>query len=289
MRNFGVVIPCAESRIENLIMCLDHIFDLDMQPKAVVVVCDGFETKHAEEKVKARKNLHFVYNEKHIAGTDTEQPKNRGVRFIDSILNKQLENPINYIWFLDSDIIVDYDCLTFYNLALKSEPNRILIGPYEWLPEGKRKIDKSLYNDPRTQMFKDFDYDYTSVGEINFALANFGGNIVYPLEEFKRVGGFWNELSAGRVEDGEMGLRCAAMGVPMAVVSKARGWHLDHPVNINWKIETNAKEVPMINSRHPWIEKEGIILVEKDGKRFDWVNPKTGKSVNTLEIWNAYE
>ena len=288
MRNYGVVIPCAENRIENLKMCLESIFELDLLPKAVVVVCDGFPTEKVEKEIKQNKLLHFVYNEKHIPGTTTEQPKNRGVRFIDSILNKELEKPINYIWFLDSDIIVDRDCLSQYNVALKHESNRILIGPYEWLPAGTRKIDKNLFNDPRWNLFLEYDYTYTSIGEINFALANFGGNIVYPLEEFKKAGGFWNELSAGRVEDGEMGLRCASMGMTMAVVPKARGWHLDHPVNMAWKVETNAKEVPMINSRHPWVESEGIIVVEKDGKRFDWIDPATGKQVNTLEIWGRY-
>src|SRR5690606_22612890 len=133
--------------------------------------------------------------------------------------------------------------------------------------EGIREIRRDLSNDPRAEFFKEFDPTYTSVGEINFALANFGGNIVYPREEFKRVGGFWNDLSAGRCEDGEMGLRCASMGVPMCAVPNARGWHLDHPVNHQWKLDTNAVEVPMINERHPWVEEEGIIVVDEDGKR----------------------
>ena len=288
MRNYGVVIPCAETRIDNLKLCIESILELDLLPKAIVVVCDGFAKENIEKEFSDNKIIHFVYNEKHVAGTSTEQPKNRGARFIDSILNKELEEPINYVWFLDSDIIVDRDCLSQYNIALKHEPDRILIGPYEWLPEGFRQIDKSLKNDPRWALFEQYDSTYTSVGEINIALANFGGNIIYPLEEFKRAGGFWNELSAGRVEDGEMGLRCASMGIPMAVVPQARGWHLDHPINWSWKVDTNEKEVPMINSRHPWVEQEGIIVVEKDGKRFDWIDPKTGEQVNTLEIWERY-
>lgn len=289
MRNYGVVIPCAESRIENVKMCINNIFDLDLKPKAIVVVCDGFDPKNVKEEFIENDILHFVYNEKHIPSTTTEQPKNRGVRFIDSILNQELKDKINYIWFLDSDIIVDKNCLSEYDKALKYEENRILIGPYEWLPYGVRQIEHNLMNDPRWPMFQKYDYTYTADSEIEFALANFGGNIIYPLEEFKRVGGFWNELSAGRVEDGEMGLRCASMGVPMTVVPKARGWHLDHPVNMQWKLETNAKEVPKINERHHWVEEKGIIMVEKDGKRFDWVDPKTGNQVNTLEIWNRYE
>jgi hypothetical protein len=286
MNKFGVVIPCAENRLENLILCLGHIYKGTRKPTKTVVVCDGFDSIKA--KAAAEKHLlyinevvDFVTCEKHIAGSGTLQPKNFGAAH----LEKNYKD-INYYWFIDSDIIVEHTTLLNYNAALNylDEP-RILIGPYEWLPKGNRGISPHIKNDPRWDMFSQYGPSYASVGEIHFALANFGGNIIYPKDAFTKVGGFWDDLSAGRVEDGEMGLRCASMGIPMSVVSSARAYHLWHPVNHQWKIDTNAKEVPMINERHPWVENEGMIVVEKDGKRFDWVDPNTGEQVNTLDIW----
>jgi GT2 family glycosyltransferase len=286
----AVIIPTAENRIENLIQNLDHLENQTVKVPLVVIVCDGpFSHKvidaispweFYESNIETIKILEAP---KHVAGSGTLQPKNYGAAFVD-----RHYNDITHLWFLDSDIIVEKSALEAYIEAhfIEVGIDRILIGPYEWLPANERKINPDIHNDPRTQMFEDYNIEYTSVGEINFALANFGGNIVYPLEAFKRVGGFWDDLSAGRVEDGEMGLRCASMGIPMAVVPDARGYHLHHSVNHSWKVKTNKKEVPMINQRHPWVQQEGLIVVEKDGKRFDWINPDTGESVNTLEIWN---
>ena len=287
--NVGVVIPCGENRIENVVECVKHLKKQTIKPYVVAIVCDGFD---GDTVIKALTSKNLWNNNnfaiaslsapKHVAGSGTLQPKNYGAAWID----RRFGGEVNNLWFLDSDIIVEKFALEAYKKAYSINQNRILIGPYEWLPSGIRKIKPELHNDPRTQMFQDYDTNYTSVGEIHFALANFGGNIIYPLKDFKAVGGFWDDLSAGRVEDGEMGLRCASMGIPMAVVPNARGYHLDHPVNHQWKLDTNEKEVPMINKRHPWIQNEGIIMVEKDGKRFDWINSKTGESINTNEIWN---
>jgi len=289
----AVVIPCGENRLENLVECVRHLSNQTRQIDNLVIVCDGFASHKAIDSLiianlwlsnhneSSVNKIKIIESPKHVGGSGTLQPKNYGAAFV---TNNYPD--IDYLWFVDSDIIVEETTLESYQAANQLDENRILIGPYEWLPSGVRKLSPEIKNDPRWGMFEEYGSSYTSVGEIHYALANFGGNIMYPVKEFTRVGGFWDELSAGRAEDGEMGLRCASMGIPMAVVPDARGYHLDHPVNHQWKIDTNAVEVPMINERHPWVQDEGIIVVDKDGKRFDWVNPETGKSVNTLEIWN---
>jgi GT2 family glycosyltransferase len=289
----GVVIPCGENRLENLVETIKHLRNQTEHVPLAVVVCDGFDSNKAIEALKSSDvwelsdsslgRLVIIESPKHIASSGTLQPKNYGAAWIDNNVKW-----ITHYWFIDSDVIMTPETTSAYRQAaeLDGDERRILIGRYEWLPKGKREIDVTINNDYRKDMFDKYDIDHTSVGEIHFALANFGGNIIYPADAFKRVGGFWDDLSAGRVEDGEMGLRCASMGIPMTVVPGARGFHLDHPVNMKWKQETNKKEVPMINKKHPWVQNEGLIVVDKDGKRFDWVNPKTGKSVNTLEIWN---
>jgi len=287
----AVVIPCAGNRLENLKEVLKSLMNQTLKPEIIVVECDGFDESEAcnfcEEELihllqHGVKSL-VTHNEKHVPYHDTVQPKNAGVLDLEKI-----SFDYNAVWFVDSDIIMDPTTLESYKEAWDYEPNRILIGPYEWLPPGHRVLSPELRNDPRTQMFYDYDYTYTSVGELNFALANFGGNIIYPRQEFIDVGGFWNDLSAGRVEDGEMGLRCQLMKIPMCVVPKARGYHLAHEINTEWVCATNDAEVPRLNERHPWVQNEGLEIVEEDGKRFNWINPETGESVNTLEIWNLY-
>lgn len=288
----SIVIPCGENRLDNLRLVLSHIAEQTVEPKEVIVVCDGFDPKIASthtikessEILSKGIQVIFTHNPKHVPGSGTIQPKNAGAWKLDEI-----DSPSNAILFIDSDIILSPFAMKYYRQAWEHEPDRILIGPYEWLPENVRVPVEYLHNDPRGTFFEDYDYEYTSVGEINFALANFGGNILYPRKEFKAIGGFWDELSAGRVEDGEMGLRCCAVGIPMAAVPKARGWHLDHPVNHQWKINTNAEEVPKLNARHPWVENEGIFVSDNDGKRFEWIDPKTGIAHNTNEIWNYYD
>lgn len=284
---FGVVIPTAETRLNNLVEVVKSLArQKNGAPDAIVVVCDGFDSDKAEQYLLENLdawpvNVYFLENEKHVAGTNTMQPKNAGAKFFEENFPE-----INYYWFVDSDIIMSEDALWEYKKAEDHEPNRICIGPYEWLPAGIRHAQETLYNDPRWEMFREFTYKHTSVGELNFALANFGGNVVYPKDAFIKVGGFWNELSAGRVEDGEMGLRCASYGIPMCVVSKARGWHLDHPTNHEWKLRTNAVEVPKINERFPEVESQGIVMVDEDGKRFDFICEHCGEQLNTWYLWS---
>lgn len=294
MYKSAVIIPTMESRLENLVETIKYLSKQTKEIEVVTIVCDGFNSglvinalidsdNHNPATMNGIKKIKVLEAPKHVAGSGTLQPKNYGAAWVDRAMPE-----VTHYWFLDSDVITTPTTNAAYAnaAALDEDEPRILIGRYEWLPAGKREIVHELSNDPRNAMFRDYGPEYTSVGEINFALANFGGNIVYPAEAFRRVGGFWDDLSAGRVEDGEMGLRCASMGIPMTVVPQARGFHLDHPVNHQHKLEVNKKEVPMINARHPWVEDEGLIVVEEDGKRFDWINPDTGEQVNTLEIWN---
>ncbi len=246
-------------------------------PEAAIIVCDGFTLP--ESFAESFRNLDFlsISIRKHSPGF--EQPRNVGVR--------SLPSTCNHVWFLDSDCLPIPRCLEFYREAFEYTPafDRILIGPYHWMPKGHRKIDTKIVNDPRMDLFKEFDYDSIFCFKLNIALACFSGNIVYPINEFKRVGGFWNELHMGRCEDGELGIRSSAMGVPMSVVPKAVAYHMGHDVNSAVVYKKNKRDVPMINERHPYIQQEGLIVVDRDGKRFD-VKCGCGEQMNTLEIWS---
>jgi glycosyltransferase involved in cell wall biosynthesis len=289
----SIVIPCGENRLDNLKLVIKSILEQEFKPLEVIVVCDGFDKKKAQLAIDNPDpwfgtSIFCIEIPKHqpsyASDSDTIQPKNAGAWYLDEI-----ESRSNCILFLDSDIILGPETMLAYKEAWDYKNNRIMIGPYDWLGEGVRKFTPEFHNEIRHSFFEDYDYTYTSVGEINFAMANFGGNIVYPRNDFRSIGGFWDDLSAGRVEDGEMGLRCASVGIPMCAVPKARAQHLEHPVNHQWKIDTNAIEVPMLDERHPWVHNHGVFVADNDGKRFEWIDPDTGIAHNTNEIWNYYD
>jgi hypothetical protein len=214
-----------------------------------------------------------------------EQPRNRGVRKVEQ-LNGEVapESRIDTVWFLDSDILVAPEALAAFDEAM-GDAKRILVGPYDWLPAGLREPAPELKNDPRWVSFDEHDRHKVLVDDLSAGLACFSGNLVWPIDEFTRIGGFWNALHHGRCEDGELGLRAVACGVPISFVAAARGWHLDHPINFDLTIQRNERDVPMLNERHPWVQGEGLFVVEEDGKRFN-VRCACGWEGNTAEIWN---
>jgi hypothetical protein len=171
-----------------------------------------------------------------------------------------------------------------------------MIGPYDWLPKNGGGYP-DLRNDQRWDSFDEHGPEEVFQlgrdgrdlrGMVGFGLACFSGNLVWPIEEFRQVGGFHPEMHHGRCEDGELGLRAVSQGIAVSMVRKARGWHLWHQVNEEWVLETNKVDVPIINRLHPWVENEGLVMTAKDGIRFDFRCEKCGARKNTGEYWIHY-
>lgn len=280
--NVAVVIPVGRGRQDNLKLCLAYLAAQTSPPDGAVLVCDG-----EEARVEAPTEMPFpvavTVAVKHEPGR--EQPRNLGVR-----LAEQMSEDFTHAWFLDSDVIVAEDALEKYHQAMSVEPEpRILVGPYEWMGPGVREPQYDLHTDPRQPSFQDA-YPWKIYREdLSAGLACFSGNLVWPIDKFKKVGGFWNELHHGRCEDGELGLRAVAMGVPISFVPEARGWHLYHDINYQWVIGANTRDVPMLNARHPWVEGEGLLVVEEDGRRFNARCAVCGEEFNSMLIWEHQE
>ena len=319
----GVVIPVAGGRLENLTHCLESINELDEQPEAIILVGDGVDGAEAADAALFRternrrcREAASVLIAKHEPGM--EQPRNVGVRAL-LVVNHRNEvmhqrAPMTHVWFLDSDIIVERGAYVALREAGEIDEERILVAPYDWMPEGAREPMADLYNDPRWPSFRAHPPADTLRGDLSAGLACFSGNLVWPIRQFTRVGGFWAELHHGRCEDGELGLRAVACGVPISFVAAARGWHQGHPVDRKAIAERNARDVPMLNRRHPWVEgmcrcghkaadhdPNGaracmacdcthldkvveLFVVEEDGRRFN-CRCHCGWEGNTAEIW----
>jgi hypothetical protein len=285
MRPF-VVIPVGADRHENVAQVLECLWRQEgIDVELVVVVQDG-----PMEDVPLHEGLPMirVRAPKHEPGL--EQPRNIGVRAGMEWLGSSSLAP-DYVIFLDSDILVAEDWLRSYYDAWAStftpaDIDRILIGPYVWMAPGEREIGgKVMLAEQRQAMFDTYGPEHTFRGDLSAGLACFSGNLAWPLKEFVRVGGFWSELHHGRCEDGELGARAVAMGVPIGLAAGAKGWHMDHPRNHSETLRRNARDVPMLDARHPWIQGHGVFMVDRDGKAFDVECPVCECQVPTIEWW----
>jgi GT2 family glycosyltransferase len=311
--------------VENLTLVMESVLKQTIKPKVIVIVYDGPDV---EELAETRFSLPViaVKTRKHEPGM--EQPRNLGAR-VATEWAAQEGIELSHVWFLDSDCIATVSAMAYYEQAAAlAGPNVILVGPYDWLPPGQREPDPDLRNDPegvpppgRWGSFDTHEPGQVVREDLSAGLACFSGNLVWPVGEFERVGGFWNELHHGRCEDGELGLRAVAMGVGITFVRGARAWHLWHERNMEWVLRTNEIDVPKLNERHPWIEgrckcgheqhqhaeeetpvekrryhgpcvececelfEKVLFVVEEDGKRFN-VRCSCGWSGNTALIWN---
>lgn len=281
MSNVGVVIPVGPGREENLRMTLGSLAEQTIQPAVILLVFDGPEATISTADLPRRTELHFITTDrKHEPGL--EQPRNVGVR--------TLPDKCKDVWFIDSDIVLrpDAHAQLLHTRTISGE-DCIIIAPYDWLPEHLRDFTwdgvAGMHNDPRWPSFEEYPADYVSRGKLNDGLACFSGNLMWSRAEFERVGGFWNEIHHGRCEDGELGLRAVAEGVPIAFCREARGFHLAHPINTQLAMQRNARDVPMLNARHPWVEQGGLVVVDKDGKRFDQRCPACQTLINTIDYW----
>jgi hypothetical protein len=303
----GVVIPVGPGRAENLYDCLQRLQVQSYPIADLVCVFDGYDafkdfsafcqdrsieewqtaprdlTSVVEQKVYTRAGQWLriasqaLVQHKHVPGK--EQPRNSGVRALDVACDA--------VWFVDSDILFEADALEQH--MARWQPGAVCMGPYDWMPPGVREPMPELQNDPRWPMFQEPRWsgpDVTlSVGELNVGLGCFSGNLIWDRREFERVGGFWSEIHHGRCEDGELGLRAVALGVPITCAPRARGWHMFHNVNHQLAVERNSRDVPMLNARHPWVQGDGLFVVDRDGKRFEERCDRCEQLVNTGEIW----
>jgi len=282
----GVVIPVGAGRLGNLVAVLKSLAIPGVDaPEHCVLVLDG---EHAAVEVMCNEELHDFFDslpfpiaeieiEKHEPGD--EQPRNIGVRELADTTD------CTHAWFLDSDVLAPFALGEFRHAHAAVDLDRVLIGPYEWMPAGARTPMADLHNDTRWPLFHEHGPEYVSRGELNVGLACYSGNLVWPIEEFTRIGGFWNELHHGRCEDGELGLRAVAEDVPISLAARARGFHIDHPVNHEEKLRRNERDVPMLDQRHPWLQGHGVFVVERDGRRFEQRCGDCGEIVNTADWW----
>lgn len=273
--NVAAVITVGTGRERNLARVLASLRAQSVSLPGIVVVFDGpGAVSDVSDYYDDHRPLLRHVAEKHEPGK--EQPRNVGAAIARDVL------AVDHVWFVDSDVVMAPAALEHY---LATGGGRILLGPYDWLAPNADPPGPLEMRDPRWADFDRLLPDTRVVEDLSAGTACFGGNLVWPLAAFYDVGGFWNDLHHGRCEDGELGVRAVAERVPISFVAGAQGWHLWHPRNHQLALERNRRDVPMLNARHPWIETEGLVMVDKDGCRFDQRCPECGELVNSIEYF----
>jgi GT2 family glycosyltransferase len=300
--SFGVVITAPAGREQNLSHVLRALAAQTVQPLAVVLVFDGTPAYAPSEPHTPTFPVEIP---KHQPGS--EQPRNVGVREL-----QRVEPECTHVAFVDSDVQLAPNALQAYTDAYDANPEpRVLVGPYDWLPAGMVGIhpDGPFFqlDDRRgSNGFADFDPDHIirgdltsldvndpeTIGTVSFLMgaggAQYGGNLVWPIDLFTGIGGFHPSMFHGRCEDGELGFRAIAHGIGVSFVREARGFHLHHSRNMEWILRANARDVPLFKTWHPWLDDYRTIATVKDGVRFTFPCPRCHEPIDTREYWTHY-
>lgn len=276
----GCAITAGPGREDNLLRTLDLVYSTAVYSISVVLDGWGESGMHMAEAL-GNEGVVVTPIGKHVPGN--EQPRN--------IAERMLDDKCDQVWFLDSDLIWDpaSDPLTAFHdayFAVDGGLDRILIGPYDWLAPGITTSGGQLeMADGRWPMFMESDPDDVFVRSLGHSLGCFGGNLVWPRRAFRAIGGFHRELNHGRCEDGELGLRACEAGIPMSVVRGANAYHVWHPRNMDWILNANSRDVPLLDEWHPWVHSQGVHPVEEDGCRFNFTCPECYEDMNTWWLW----
>lgn len=270
--DISVIIPCGNGRLQNLNFVLTSLEMQTMKNFAVIVVNDGSnDDSFSVCRAHPELDITYIHQPKHVAGSGTTQPRNRGAR---CALTK-------FVVFADSDVILHPNALEYYTEDFEENPNRIIVGMYHWLKwmrisqrDVKTRFDDiieerlpaittppdshSINRDIRSELFakqdQHFVYQFKTPQEkfqgYPVYLAMFSGNIAWNVEQFWSIGGYWDELEAGAHEDGASGIAACLAGIPISFDRRIIGGHLNHRFNVEHRRKLWEVEIPKINSKY---------------------------------------
>lgn len=190
-------------------------------------------------------------------------PRNYGV---------EISNPsFEVIVFLDSDVLLNRDALQYYYDDYKKNPDRVVIGQYNWLPRMaldretiQNNLNKIIACDmPKLPIEGGMGHIGQDVRKLSFekatspdllfdtiydGLACFGGNLMIPKAIFKKAGGYDETMRYG-IEDGDFGLTLHEHGVKFSYDVRTIGYHHWHKLSAERAQQAGA-EVKKLNEKH---------------------------------------
>lgn len=255
----SVIIPCHNRRrnVELALTAL-KVQSLPKEKFEVILIDDGSDDKTYElvDIFKDELTLKYAWIHKKIAW-NASRPRNFGAKLAEQSTEAYL--------FLDSDIVLNCEALEYYWEDYQKNKNRVVIGPYNWLPpqEVNPKDIEERFDDVVLGKLNRFHppgrighigQDVRMVSfdkgtqddlynEIFDGLACFGGNLLIPRKIFWEAGGYDEETHCG-LEDGEFGIRLWKHEVNFSFDKRCLGYHVWHatppsrfPVNLKLQID----------------------------------------------------
>lgn len=262
-----VVVP-VHNREENIRYTLWALEAQTLDPVLYeVIVVDDSSTDHtkrtAESVVRGGKMQLTVVTSPKKDTWNASVPRNYGV---------QISNPsFEAVVFVDSDVLLNRDALQYYYDDFKRNPDRVVIGAYDWLPRmaltrevihddfnrvircdlPKLPIEGSygyLGHDMRMASFEKATSADMTFDTIFDALACFGGNLMMSKKIFNKCGGYDETMKYG-IEDGDFGLTLHEHGVKFSYDIRTIGYHHWHKLSSE-RAQQAGEEVKKLNIKH---------------------------------------
>lgn len=236
----SVVIP-SRNRVANLVPVLTALNEQTVdRSEYEIIVSDDNSTDETQSVINSFKGsgvFKYVFNNFKPHSWNASVPRNLAALIADP--------DTKAFYFVDSDVIVPNTAIKNILDDLEQNPNRVIIGPYDFYRQGNESI---AVPDVRNLTFQEKPTQ-TTHNSISDGLACFGGNLVIPKDIFWSVKGFSVDTHIG-LEDGDMGLKLWKKGTQFSYDERLRGKHLWHETPPDRFPPDMAQHINKLNQKH---------------------------------------
>ncbi len=237
----SVVIP-SRNRCDNLMNVVEALNQqtLSKEEYEVIVVDDNSKdgTKEVIENYRDILRLKYIF-------TNIPKPHTWNASVIRNLGAVAADPSTQAYYFVDSDVILPPDALANVVNDLETNPNRVIIGPYDFYAQDNQTIKVP---DVRNLKFEETTIDQT-FDTIHDGLACFGGNLIIPKDIFWSVKGFSSDTHIG-LEDGDMGIKLWKKHTNFSYDKRLRGRHQWHETPPDRFPPDMAQYVNALNQKH---------------------------------------
>ncbi len=239
----SVIIP-SRNRVTNLLNTVHALMNqtLDKAEYEIIISDDNsnddtFTEAYFDHRDEAGLHLKYVNNNTKPHSWNASVPRNLGALIADQTTT--------HFVFVDSDVILPPHALATYLEDITINPNRVIIGPYNFYKKGNEDI---AVQDVRKAKFDQVNVEDT-FDQATDGLACFGGNLVIPKDIFWSVRGFSTDTHIG-LEDGDMGLKLWKKGVKFSYDKRCLGKHQWHETPSDRFPADMRQHIDKLNMKH---------------------------------------
>lgn len=269
----SVIIP-TRSRYNNLVQVLTALDNQTLERSEYeIIVSDDNSNDETQSVINQFKGKPFKYIFNCVPKPHTWNasiPRNLGALISDPSTQAYL--------FIDSDVVLPSHALKTYADDFANNPDRVIIGPYDFYREGNEQIQVA---DVRNKKFEEVDIKET-FNQPTDGLACFGGNLLIPKKIFWLVNGFSTDTHIG-LEDGDMGLKLWKKQIPFSYEKSVRGKHLWHQTPTD-RFPSNMREhIDKLNIKHFGTTDPDYGIIEASREAYEswgitgWIVPESWK------------